>query len=434
MILLTNATDLARTGRLSKMGKSEDLPLKMYTKPLSEEKLIVMKRCIPLVQRSNFALFCISLLCLVACNGPDSKKRANRNSQTDLFPQKVSIDHAIGFDVIYHNDWKELHLFRHYNDFIDTVKYALLTAGMTVNGFDESHSIQIPVQAFGALSTTQLGMFDLLDALNELKAIEVKRYVHNQEIIDKVEKGDIIELAPAGKLNLETTIASNIELLMGVGYPNSQNDDFQTLQQMGMPVILNADWQEKTLLGRAEWMKILAILTNKEAEVKEVWSKIESDYQAVVDKIQIEIEEGPSTITGLISGDSWYVAGGDSFVNNLLKEIKVSYPWSDANETGSIRLDFETVYEKGLDADYWLAPGSAKTMDDLLQADGRFVDFKSFKEQKVFNIFGRYIPAGGNDYYESAIVAPHIVLKDMVKIFYPELFPDHELVYYNQLQ
>ena len=89
--------------------------------------------------------------------------------------------------------------------------------------------------------------------MNELKAIEVKRYVHNLAIVAKVDQGEIIELAPAGKLNLETTIASGIEVLMGVGYPNSQNDDFQALQRTGMPVILNADWQEASLLGRAEY-------------------------------------------------------------------------------------------------------------------------------------------------------------------------------------
>ena len=77
------------------------------------------------------------------------KVKPTLNPKLDLFPQKVSIDHAIGFDVIYHNDWKELHLFRHYNDFADTVKYALLPEGKDIQGFDESHRIQIPVKHFG---------------------------------------------------------------------------------------------------------------------------------------------------------------------------------------------------------------------------------------------------------------------------------------------
>lgn len=402
---------------------------------LSEEKPLVMKRQYPKSPQIGELLVWTLLLLLVtsSCHAPHSKEQSIENNQKVTFEDQVSIDHAIGFDVIYHPGWKELHLFRHYNDFVDTVKYAL-TSGQLIEGFDQAHNITIPIKGIGALSTTQLGMFEILDALDHLKAIEVKRYVHSQEIIQRVEQGSIEELAVSGKLNLETTLASGIDLLMGVGYPNSQNDDFQTLQQAGLPVLLNADWQEKTLLGRAEWMKLLAILLNKEKKANEVWSAIEEEYSQVIDQINISVNESPTTITGLANGDSWYVAGGDSFVNYVLQEIKVNYPWSDSEVTGSLRLDFETVYEQGLKANYWLAPGSAQSLEDIYQSDSRYADFDAYKSGRVFNIFGRYTPGGGNDYYESAIVAPHIVLKDMVKIFHPEVLPDHELVYYNRLQ
>ncbi len=39
----------------------------------------------------------------------------------------------------------------------------------------------------------------------------------------------------------------------------------------------------------------------------------------------------------------------------------------------------------------------------------------------------------GNDYYESAVVNPDIVLRDLVKIFHPELVQE-ECVYYKQLK
>lgn len=383
-------------------------------------------------QKRSICLFWLSLLLISACQQNERTTQSDSSALTSI--AQVEINHSIGFDVNYYKGWKELLLFRHYNDFVDTVKFALVPKGKQLEGFDQSHTIQIPVQHIGALSTTQLGMFDLLDAIGNLKAIEVKRYVHNQEIIALVDNEEIIELAPAGKLNLETTLASGIEVLMAVGFPNSQNEDFQTLQRTGLPVILNADWQETSLLGRAEWMKLLAVLINKEKEVNEVFDQIEKDYNATLSLIANKVEKGPMTITGLANGDSWYVSGGNSFANNLLKVAKVDYPWAETSETGSVRLDFETVYEQGLRADYWLVPSTAKTLDEIIQADRRYADFKSFKDQNIYNIFGQYTPGGGNDYYESAIVAPHIVLKDMVKIFHPEVLPEHELVYYNRLK
>ena len=92
------------------------------------------------------------------------------------------------------------------------------------------------------------------------------------------------------------------------------------------------------------------------------------------------------------------------------------------------------MYEFGLEADFWIAPGSAKDKAGILQRDTRYADFKAFKNDHIYNIFGRYTEGGGNDYYEQGVIEPHVILKDIVKIFHPELLPDHELVYHAQLK
>ena len=51
----------------------------------------------------------------------------------------------------------------------------------------------------------------------------------------------------------------------------------------------------------------------------------------------------------------------------------------------------------------------------------------------VFNNTRRMNDAGGNDFYESAIVNPDILLRDLVRIFHPDLV-QNELVYYKQLK
>ncbi|HEY9116315.1 MAG TPA: ABC transporter substrate-binding protein, partial [Roseivirga sp.] len=291
----------------------------------------------------------------------------------------------------------------------------------------------IPSANLATVSTTHIGMFEMLDALDQLKAVEAAKYVSSELVQDLVTKGAIKELAPAGMLNVELVLENNIDVLLGVGYPNSQNENYQTLEIAGIPVLLNADWQEKSLLGRAEWVKMLAALLNKEQIVNEKFKAIEARYHEVLEKLS-DTKESPLTITGLAEGDAWYVAGGRSFAHELLKLANVEYPWSEDESTGGLRLDFETVYEYGLKADYWMVPSTAKTLDEILAADARYADFKSFKEKQIYNIYGRYTPNGGNDFYESAVVNPDVVLKDIIKIFHPELLPNHDLVYYNHLQ
>ena len=382
-------------------------------------------------------LWSLALTILVGCSSSNSASEdtSTFDPNRNYFPDRVSIDHAIGFDVVYHNHWKELQLLRHYNDFVDTVSFALVQRGTpNPDGFEATRTIQIPVEKVGSLSTTHLGMFQMLDALGHLKGVETANYISSDEVRALVDQQKITELAPDGTLNTELVLASEIEVLMGVGYPNSQNDSYQELENAGIPVLLNADWQELDLLGRAEWVKMIALLLNKEKEVNKAFAEIEQEYNEVLQLVEQKETEGPMTITGMVQGDAWFVSGGKSFGYHVLKTAKVQYPWSDDTSTGSLKLDFETVYEYGLKSDYWMVPGSAKTLEEILQRDSRFKDFKSYQDKNIYNIYGRYTEGGGNDYYEPGIVNPHIILKDVVRIFHPELLPDHKLVYYARLK
>lgn len=382
-------------------------------------------------------ILCLLLLASLSTCQSTSKQQSefpDFDPDKDYFPDKVSIDHSVGFDIEYKNHYKILRLFRHYNQQVDTVDFVMLQRGTPVpEGYQQSQIIPVPVEKAVSLSTTHLGMFEMLDAFDELKGVEIKQYISNPEIIRRTEQGQITEVAPAGVLNVETVINMTPDVLMAVGYPNSQNENYQQLAQVGIPVVLNADWQETDLLGRAEWVKLLAALLNKEALVNEKFKNIEERFNQVLGLVQ-KAETKPLTITGIAQGDVWHVAGGRSFAYHVLNVAGSDYPWKHDASTGSLKLDFETVYEFGLRADFWVAPGSARTLEDIRQRDTRYSDFKSYKLGQIYNIFGRYTEGGGNDYYERGVIEPDVVLKDVVKIFHPELLPNHKLVYYSQLK
>ena len=103
---------------------------------------------------------------------------------------------------------------------------------------------------------------------------------------------------------------------------------------------------------------------------------------------------------------------------------------------GSIPLDFEAVFDVGADADYWINPDNAFwfTAEDVIASDERYGDFAAVGEGTLYNNNAIVNEAGGNAFYESGAANPHVVLRDLVKIFHPELLPEHELVYYQQVQ
>ena len=100
-------------------------------------------------------------------------------------------------------------------------------------------------------------------------------------------------------------------------------------------------------------------------------------------------------------------------------------------DTGGVNLDFETVYAQGADAEYWRVSNSFQgefSYESLAAQDGRFRDFRAFREHKVI-----YCNMTERPFYESFPVHPDSLLADFIAIFHPRLLPDHRAVYYELL-
>jgi iron complex transport system substrate-binding protein len=220
---------------------------------------------------------------------------------------------------------------------------------------------------------------------------------------------------------------------MVAGVTISDMDKYRTLRESGIAIIMNGEWRENDPLGRVEWFKLMALFLNKEKLAEEKFQKIEKEYLRLKELTK-NIETIPNVLTGMSFKDTWYVPGGKSFMSQMLKDAGATYPWKADSSTASTPLSFEAVYEKGLKTDYWVNPEGATSLTDMLNADSRYADFKAFREKKVYNNNKRLADNGGNEYWETGIVNPHLILADLIKIFHPELLPQHELYYYKQLQ
>ncbi|MDE2733193.1 MAG: ABC transporter substrate-binding protein, partial [Gemmatimonadota bacterium] len=101
---------------------------------------------------------------------------------------------------------------------------------------------------------------------------------------------------------------------------------------------------------------------------------------------------------------------------------------------GSLPLDFEAVYEKAHAADVWLTMRNEwHSLAEVQAADERYAAFAAFNSGRVYNANARLNAHGGNDYWESGLVEPHIVLADFIKILHPDRLPEHALKFYQKL-
>jgi len=278
-----------------------------------------------------------------------------------------------------------------------------------------------------------IAMADFAGAVDAITGLAEAQYVTSPEVRKNLATGKVKEVGNGSAMNYEQIVAMKPDLVMTMGSPVAPFSRYQPLTGAGIPVIMNAEWLETTPLGRAEWVKLMAALLNKEEVVNAKFSAMEQEYNRIKD-LAAKTTTKPEVVIGMPFKGTWYVPDGDSYLTQFLRDAGAKYHWSDVISTGSLALDFETVAPIALKADVWLNMGNAQSKAEIAATDQRYTHFNAYQKGALYNSNKRINDIGANDYWESGSVNPHLVLADLIKIFHPELLPDHQLVYYKQLQ
>lgn len=318
----------------------------------------------------------------------------------------------------------------------DTVTYLLHPRQQqppAVSGIDTT-LIPVPLQRMIIFSTTHAAMLAELNAADAVIGMGESEWVVNQAFRSRLESGKITPLPGAGNLAMEQIIQLEPDAVMMIGQFANQYTRMEKLRNLGIPVIINADWLEQTPLGRAEWIKVMGRLVGKKDQADRYFDQLAMEYNRLnALTTPSTIDNRPTVLMNLSFKDQWYVPGGNSYMAALLQDAGADYPWKKTDETGGIPMSFEEVYQIGLKADFWLNPGAASTQNEILETDKRLKKFQPFANGTIYNITKWQGEGGGYAFWERGVVHPEEILADLTKILHPELLPNYELIYYEKL-
>ena len=396
--------------------------------------------------RIKLLFFCFQFLCvaslIIACNNtPNYQKISskpnricveNYNPNTDYFPDKISINNATGFFVEYHNNYKVVTVKNPWREAKTGFKYVLVQCGTPApEGFKQDQVITVPVNTVASLSTTHLPHLAKLELVDKLIGVSNIKIVNTPEVVEQIKAGKIAELGN-NNVNVEQLLELAPDLVTTYGTGNPQTDSYPKLLEVGLKVAINAEYMENTPLGRSEWLKFTALFFNQEEKSERVFSKINKNYQEIAAKTKA-IKKRPKVFTGFNFKGTWYVPGCKSYPAQYLADAGAEL-LCVGNSSGSIPSSFENVFERAATADYWLnVSQSWQNLKDAIREDSRYGDFQAVQKGNVYNNNARLNKNGGNDYWEGGISNPDLILADLIKIFYPELLPSHQLFFYQKL-
>jgi len=342
----------------------------------------------------------------------------------------LRLSHAEGFSIRYFQNYKEAVVFNPWSQGSIYQRYYLVhdtSVAVPANGL----KIKIPIHSLAATSVTHFEFLHLLNEINAVTGVCSSKIIYSPQINDRLSKGLIVDLGDAFNINLEKTVQLHPDLVMVSGY--NQNDPFaQRLLQAGISPVYNNEWMEKSLLGRAEWIKFVAAFFDKEKVADSIYREVEQEYKKTADRAKV-VKFRPNVMSGSNFRGTWYMPGGRNFMAQLFQDAGGNYFYANDTTKGSLPLSFEKVLNNFSKSDVWLNCNYA-SLSELLKADPKHELFRPVKLQQVYNFNKRMLPSGANDFWESGVAHPDLLLKDVIFILHPELLPGYETFYAQKLK
>jgi iron complex transport system substrate-binding protein len=323
--------------------------------------MAVLKLCLSL---------CLSVLMAGAiggCQGPSSSNSGQDTPDTDSGRLPVTplsgqchIRYAKGFTITYHKTCKVVTVFdpAHPSGETPLSTFILVPRGTRPPVHLAGTVIETPVRriVLGSISCTPY--FSMLGITDRIVGITQGKLVTDPEVAARIRDGHIAEVGVgsgmATQFNIERLLVLHPDLVLSGWRNNPAWAAHIKVQGTGLPVALTADYMESTPLGRAEWMKFIAVFFDADAEAERLFARIEGRYLAMAAKTRA-VRHRPTVISGITYQGSWYIEGGQSYFAHLLKDAGATYLWADDHTVGSAPVNIESVLARGLNADFGYA-------------------------------------------------------------------------------
>lgn len=381
--------------------------------------------CIENRKNTNRHFFIFILLAFLGCSEP-AKEITDDSTLTN-----VKLNYATGFTIENGVDYKVLTLKSAWKGESTPYQYVLYKNEKPI-GFDGAIFIKTPIKSIVCFSLTHVAFIDKLNELGSIKGLSGCDYVSNVDVLEKIKNQQIKEIGNNQLINYELLVELNPEVAMTFGIDASSSNQLEKLKKLGLNVVLNSEYMENHPLGKAEWIKFVAAFYDKDSLAEVIYNDIETKYNNLVELTKT-VTNKPTVFVGMPWNGAWYLAGGKSFQAQLFADAGGEYLWKQNEETSSFVVDKEVIIEKAINADYWINLNAYNSIKEVTDVDTKLKKFKSVKEGKVYNNNKKINATTGNDYWESGVINPEVVLADLIRIFHPNLL-EHELEYYKRLE
>ena len=337
---------------------------------------------------------------------------------------------------------------------------------ISISPFDGSRDtleISKPLNRLIVMSTSYIGFLDAIGEDSVIVGVSGGEYVCDSSVAAGLDNGTVTDVGYDASPDYEKIMALKPDLLLTYSVSPVKSQFLSKLESLGIKTFIVNEHLERHPLARAAYVRLFGALTGNMTAADSVLDVVSCNYISLRDSVQNrlgtnnanasdknrlnarEAEQEPGEtrmktqkprkiLVNIPYKDQWFVPGQESYLTTLFKDAGGEILGAKAGTYVSGQISVEAAYSLSKEADLWMNVGWCQTLEQLLSVNPLFEDFlRNIQENAiarsrsdkgrtdaahvVWNDNKRLNAKGGNDFWESGVVRPDILLHDLVGIF-----------------
>ena len=281
--------------------------------------------------------------------------------------------------------------------------------------------VRTPVERFAVTTgadermLTELGLAQRLVAVGGTKS-------YDDRIRERVLRKELAQVGYSwhSPPNLDVLVASKPDVFLLRLWSLELATSLARANRLGVPTLPILMDAERTALARAEWIKVFGALAGELPAAEARFAEIESAYRQWQQRAALQSPK--AALWAYFDGAQRWVATVRGPEAGLLRDAGARLVLSEADTPGTDdlrKVGTEALLAVAGQPDCWIAGDiHARQLPDART----LAAFKAYRQGCFFGNFGRSKPQwDAFDWYETGVVRPDLVLRDLVKMLHPTL-------------
>ena len=255
-------------------------------------------------------------------------------------------------------------------------------------------------------SSTQLTFLKELNVFEKISGLFDVNSFSDSLITSGLQSGKLMNFKNSASPDWEALAKHKENLILGYKhFPIDKN----TAENLEIKIIPINEYMEEQPLGKAEWIKVLGVLSGKYAQADAIFKTIEARYNAV--KFTAKAS-GVKVMAGEYYDGYWSVPGSSSYVALMMQDAGGEYLVKNIFES-TVQMNKETFAELMKEAHYWRK---------LTPMNWPAITLKREEVKTQFDVYPThlkgilYCDVNKTAYFEQALLHPDWELEDLIQL------------------